>query len=139
LSGSADELDEMTARLDLVDSLAGLVLEVRADQAAVSVGAVRAQTELPLLIIVPAGNASVAAPCVDAGADALVVQAYPQAAAIADGEVFEGVLVGPALAPHTLLALRSIAADTDIPLIAFGGVANPTIAKHCRGRDGSDG
>lgn len=131
LSGSADELGEMTARLDLIESLAGLMLEVQADQAAISVSAVRDQTALPLLVIVPAGNTSVAAACVDAGADALVVQSYPRAAAVVDDEVFDGVLVGPALMPSTLLALRAIAAEVTVPLVAFGGIADSYIARQC--------
>jgi dihydroorotate dehydrogenase (NAD+) catalytic subunit len=131
LSGSADELGEMAARLEFVESLAGLVLEVQADQAAFSVSAVRDQTALPLLVIVPVGNTSVAAPCVNAGADALVVQAYPPAAAVVDGAAFDGVLVGPALVPSTLLALRTIAAEVTVPLVALGGVADPQIARQC--------
>ncbi len=131
LRGCADEVGEMVARLEMIESLAGLVLEVQADQAAVSVAAARDQTALPLLVVLPNGTTQFAASCVDAGADALIVQAYPPAAAIVDGELFEGVLVGPSVAPRTLLALRSIAATVSVPLIAFGGVADAHIAQHC--------
>lgn len=131
LQGTADELAEMVALLESFDMLAGLVLTVHVEQAHIAVTAVRDQTALPVLVMLPAGAAELATECVAAGADALIVQAYPEVSAVAGDEVFEGRLVGPTLAPHTLYALRKVAAQVEVPLLAFGGVADERIAGEC--------
>ncbi len=131
LQGTADELAEMAVHLEALDALAGVVIEVQAEQAQLGVTAVRDQTALPLLVMLPAETPEIAAECVGAGADALIVQAYPHVAAVANGEVFEGQLLGPTLAPRTLHALRRAAELVEVPLLAFGGVADEQIARQC--------
>ena len=131
LQGTADELADIVALLESFDTLAGLVLTVQVEQAPIGVTAVRDQTALPILVMLPAGASELAAECVAAGADALIVQAYPEVSAVAGDEVFEGRLVGPTLAPHTLYALRKVAAQVAVPLLAFGGVADERIAREC--------
>lgn len=131
LQGTADELAEMTALLEAFDMLAGLVIAVEAEHVDLAVTAVRDQTALPVLVTLPSESLGLAGTCVAAGADALIVQAYPRISAVADNEVFDGQLVGPTLAPHTLHALRALAAEVKVPLLAFGGVADDRIARQC--------
>jgi hypothetical protein len=130
LRGVAGELLEMTAQLEPVEGIAGLLIEADEQPIDVVVAAVRAQTTLPLLILLPHDPdlAAIASDVVAAGADALVLCAYPSAAAAGD-MLFEGVLVGPALAPLTLWALLQVKGTVDVPLVAFGGAANIQITQ----------
>ncbi len=131
LSGNPDELSEMAALLEPIESLSGLLLDAVSEQLPAAIAATRDQTQLPILALLPPDLPGSAVDCVAAGADALVVQAYPRGGAIADGELYEGLIVGPALAPRTLLALHSARQLVDVPLVALGGVADERIAQDC--------
>lgn len=144
LQGTADELVTMVAQLEPVEGIAGLLVEiVAAGGLAELVGAMatlRTQTALPLLVLLPqvqavpgAGAAieRVAPELVAAGADALVCASYPLGCATISGDVIEGVVVGPTLAPWTLRSLSLVAAAVDVPLVALGGVADVQLAQHC--------
>ncbi len=133
LRGTADDLIEMATRLETVEGVAGLVLLVRdlfVDQA---VALVRGVTTLPLLQVLPFTPQidEVAVAVVAAGADALVLCGYPPAAAPSGDEIVSGLLVGPALAPWTLRALELVKHAVDVPLIAWGGVADAAITRQC--------
>ena len=88
-------------------------------------------TLLPLLALLPAGGAieARAQEAAHAGVDALVVRAYPPAAALIDDELVAGVLVGPALGPLTVEAVRGARAAVELPLVALGGIVGPAIAR----------
>ncbi len=128
--GTAGELAQMAAQLELVEGVAALLIEVEDDPLASALTAVRAQTLLPLLLSLPptADVAAHASESVPAGADALVVCAYPPAVAVDDAP-FEGLLVGPALVPLTLRALFRVRESVDVPLVASGGAADARIAR----------
>jgi hypothetical protein len=131
LYGTADELSEMVAQLEAVEGIAGLLLEVNEVGIDTAVATVRAQTMLPLLTLLPHGPTIelFAAEAVAAGADALVLCSYPLVTGVSEVP-FEGLLVGPALAPVTLQALRQVKASVDVPLVAIGGVADAELAQH---------
>jgi dihydroorotate dehydrogenase len=129
--GPEDELADMVNQLELLDALAGIVVEVDPTAGARSVAAVRDNTALPVLAQLPHGAFDLAAACVAAGADALVVQAYAPGVGLADGVAFEGVLVGPAQIAWTLRALQLVRAAVDVPLVATGGIADATLARQC--------
>lgn len=133
LRGTPDDLAEMTARLEQVEGIAGII--VQSDDAAgivPAVDAARSQTTLPLLTILPPQfDPATTAEIVAAGTDALIVGAYPPAAVVVDGAVIDGVLVGPTLVPWTIRALQQVASVVNVSLIALGGVADATIARHC--------
>lgn len=136
LRGLIDELVEMVVQLEGVEGISGLLIEVSEPEAAqdptgIAISGLRAQTPLPLLPLLPYSSAieQSAQNCVAAGADALVLCAYPTTTGMAQGEIFEGVLVGPALAPWTLHALAQVRRSVDVPLVALGGVADVAAAQ----------
>lgn len=136
LRGTHDELLEMIIQLEFAEAIGGVLVTLdEADSAPLepSLAALRAQTPLPLVVQLPVTHAVVehAARAAAAGADALVIGGYPQAAAVMNGAFVQGMLVGPTLAPWTLQALHGVAQRTELPLIAYGGVADERIAQHC--------
>jgi len=133
LRGNADELAYMAVQLETVEGVAGLLVAFDETVTAAMVADVRASTPLPLLITLPQRllGASEVAAIVAAGADALVVFGYPRASAMIDGELVDGVLLGPTLAPSTLHGLRVAAEAVTVPRVAWGGIADATIAQHC--------
>lgn len=144
LSGTADELAEMAAGLETVEGVGGLLLHLNVagepTELAAPLAEVRAQTALPLLPLLPQaqhlytpahGIEEVAAQLVAAGADALVCARYPLGCAVIDGQLIEGLLVGPTLAPWTLRTLSLVAHSVTVPLVALGGVADAELAQHC--------
>ena len=144
LSGTDDELTEMAARLETVEGIGGLLLEIQTERGPselpAALATIRTQTALPLLPLLPPAQTGAApqdaldqiAPLLAvAGADALVCASYPLGCTIVDGAVVEGVLVGPTLAPWTLRALALVAPTVDVPLIALGGVADVDLARQC--------
>lgn len=130
LRGGPDEIAAMTEMLDELDSIAGLLIDA-GDAIDAAVKAARSRSALPLLALLPTGDATLAQACVAAGADALVVAAYPHAASEYEHQAFEGSLIGPVLASRTLLALRQVVAAVEVSLIALGGVADVGIARQC--------
>ena len=131
LRGDLDELGEMAQQLERVDGIAGLLIDVINSTLDAVVAAIRSSTLLPLLALLPAGGAieARAQEAAHAGVDALVVRAYPPAAALIDDELVAGVLVGPALGPLTVEAVRGARAAVELPLVALGGIAGPAIAR----------
>lgn len=142
-----DDWTRLAGHLEEESAAAGMELALphgvsRADGANWVRGVRRACT-LPLLARLPTTQAEeLAGPCVEAGADALVIGAAPlvvgRAAGVAgqgpDAAWIEGVLGGPAALPHTLRALRAVAAlDLGAPLVAAGGVTRLEDARHCLG------
>jgi dihydroorotate dehydrogenase (NAD+) catalytic subunit len=134
LRGTPDELAEMSDRLEPLESLAGLIVQPvgSSEACADGVAAVRDRTALPILVLLPPViEAPNIAAIVEADADALIVGAYPSAAASTGDALVEGSLIGPALAPWTLHALHKTRSATDVPLIALGGIASADVARHC--------
>ena len=107
LRGDLDELGEMAQQLERVDGIAGLLIDVIDSTLDAVVAAIRSSTLLPLLTLLPAGGAieARAQEAAHAGVDALVVRAYPPAAALIDDELVAGVLVGSASGPLTVEAV----------------------------------
>jgi dihydroorotate dehydrogenase len=138
-AGSAPEdWDRMATRLEDEPGVAGLELQLphgahRSDAAA-WIGAVRRATTLPVVVKLPTARAvALAAASATAGADALVIGAGALATGLTPGDaMIEGPLAGPAAFPHTLHALRAVAAlDLGLPLIAAGGITRPEDVKLC--------
>lgn len=86
--------------------------------------AVRAATELPILVKLDLANArEIAAACVQAGANVLVIGRAPRGMRIVDGKPWFGRWYGPAAKPFALSAVADIAAlKLAAPIIACGGV-----------------
>ena len=129
-----DDLEALarTARaLESAGAVAGLEVGLPEDASpADAAGLVTAarESELPLLARLPLARAAdLAAACVEAGADALVVGAPPIGSALhpsGSGQVVSGQLYGPALhalAMHALLKVRPL---VDVPLVGCGGIHN---------------
>lgn len=131
LRGDRNELGEMAQLLEPVEGIAGLLIDANESTWSTVVQALRLSTQLPLLALLPAAGAieERAQEAAVAGVDALVVRAYPPATAFLDAALVEGMLVGPALAPLTLEAVRAARAAVDLPLIALGGVVGTAIAR----------
>lgn len=144
LYGTPDELVAMVTQLETVEGIAGLLVHIVVvggpDALVAPLAAIRAQTALPLLVLLPHVQPAVsvettlevvAPQLVAAGADALVCASYPLGCAAIDGRVIEGVLVGPTLAPWTLRSLAIVASAVSVPLVALGGVADAALAQQC--------
>ncbi len=128
VQGDASELDEMATRLENYD-IAGLLVVPEGDTLA-AVRAARQATLRPLLTMLPHGETMlVTAQALEAaGADALVLSAPPRAAAYTDGG-WDGVLLGPAVFPLMLQALRDLGEKVDLPIILLGGIVAPDAAR----------
>lgn len=144
LSGTADDLVEMAAQLETVEGIGGLLLHMTGTdqprELAQGLAAIRAQTALPLLPLLPQAQHVyqpeyaldvIAAQFVEAGADALICAAYPLGSTVIDGRLIEGMLIGPTLAPWTLRTLALVSRAVTVPLVALGGVADATLAQQC--------
>lgn len=145
LGATPDEYAAVAARLDGVDGVAGIELNISSpnaqrggmefgqdpDAAAAVTGAVVRATTLPVIVkLTPnvADIVSVARAAVDAGACALCVINTLQAMAIDAGSgrpvigaTFAG-LSGPAIKPVGLRMLYQVARAVDVPVIGCGGV-----------------
>lgn len=130
---AVDEPDSVrrTARaLATTGTVAALEVEVpdgvTAALAARLIAAVR-DAELPLLAQLPLYDAcDLAAVCVEAGADALVVAAPPVAAARHScGTLVTGRLYGRAVHALVLPVLEQVRTLVNVPLVACGGVHSP--------------
>ena len=137
VAGAADELAQIAARLETLEGVAGVMVQPDGTDPVAAVAAVRAQTPLPLLAVVPAvadaqpSVAAIAADLVAAGADALVAAAYPRGSVVIDEALVDGLLVGPTLIPWTLRTITEISATTSVPIVALGGVADARLAWLC--------
>jgi dihydroorotate dehydrogenase (NAD+) catalytic subunit len=115
----------MAARLERVEGVGGIELQLNpALDAAEAIRAARAATELPLLAKLDLDNAVViAADCVAAGANTLVIGRAPRGMAMVEGKAWYGRLFGPASKPITLRVMAEVAAlKLDAPLVACGGI-----------------
>lgn len=116
---------EMAARLERVPGVAGIELLFNpVMDAASAIRALRAATDLPVLAKLDIDNAhAVAASCVAAGANAVVIGRAPRGMAIVGGRAWYGRLYSPAIRPIALRAVAEIAAlDLGVPLVGCGGV-----------------
>ncbi len=139
LAASAPEdWDRLAGLLEEETAAAALELHLphiahRSDAAA-WIGAVRRACTLPLLVKLPTPRAvALAATCVSAGADALVIGTAALArAAAADGTLISGPIAGPTAFPLTLYALAAVAElALELPLIAAGGITQREDVQRC--------
>lgn len=115
----------MAAQLDGVTGIGGIELHLNPTLAAAeAIRATRAATELPILAKLDLDNArDIAAECIAAGANALVIGRAPRGMTLVDRRAGYGRLFGPAVRPLALRALAEIAAlNLGAPLVACGGV-----------------
>ncbi len=129
--GNGDELLEIVSRLEGVEGLAGLVLEIDVPAIARVVQAIRTRTLLPLLVTLPLVSeaAPLAQEVVAAGADALCIAAAPQGSALQGERVLAGELYGPAVVPLVLHQLALVRSVVEVPLVAQGGISDLTTAQ----------
>lgn len=131
----ADEYAAIAAELEGVEGVAGIELNValHAAHAAQITSAVRAATQLPILVKLPPSPEAeqLAQKVARAGADALTLFApFPAAAPDPDtGALVEGWLLGPATRPLVQPMLRTLAGQLSIPIIACGGIAQSSDAQ----------
>lgn len=137
IAGAADELAHMAAQLETLEGIAGVVVQTDDSAASHAIAAVRSQTPLPLLAVIPhavtleSGPGALATELVAAGADALIASAYPRGSAVTGEDMVDGFVVGPTLIPWTLRALGELSASVTVPLIALGGVGDTRLAQLC--------
>jgi dihydroorotate dehydrogenase (NAD+) catalytic subunit len=122
----------MAARLERVPGVGGIELHLNPTlNAAEAVRATRKAIELPILAKLDLENArDIAAQCIAAGANALVIGRAPRGMAFVDGRAWYGRLFGPAVKPIALRAVAEIAEmKLSAPLIACGGVHSTNDAR----------
>lgn len=115
----------MAQRLEQAAGVAGVELHLNPTiDAAEAIRVTRSASELPILAKLDLENArDIAADCIAAGANALVIGRAPRAMKIIDGQPWYGRLFGPAVKPIALRAVAEIAAlNLNAPLLACGGV-----------------
>ncbi len=116
---------EMAARLERVSGVGGFELHFNTTMdAASAIRALRGATDVPILAKLDLDNsATVAAACVAAGANALVIGRAPRGMAMVNGRPWYGRLYSPTVQPIALRIVAEIAAlDLGAPLVACGGV-----------------
>ena len=112
-------------RLEHVEGVSGIELHLNpALDAADAIRATRAATELPILAKLDLDNAAaIAADCIAAGANALVIGRAPRGMAMVEGRAWYGRLHSPTVKPLALRAVAEVAAlKLAAPLVACGGV-----------------
>jgi dihydroorotate dehydrogenase (NAD+) catalytic subunit len=115
----------MSARVERVEGVGGIELQLNPALDAVdAIRATRAATELPILAKLDLDNAmAIAAGCLAAGANALVIGRAPRGMVMLGGRAWHGRLFGPASKPFALRILAELAAlKLDAPLVASGGI-----------------
>jgi dihydroorotate dehydrogenase (NAD+) catalytic subunit len=122
----AGEARKCVERLEDVENVLAIELGFRHDEdarAAAATVATAAQGLLPVVVQVPfSRTAEFSALAEQAGAQAVSVSAPPRAALTAAEGWFEGRMYGGALCAHTVQAVRALRSETDLPIIAAGGV-----------------
>lgn len=116
---------EMATQVNRTEGASGIELQFNPTMdAPAAIRAVRAATELPILAKLDLDNArNIAADCISAGANALVIGRAPRGMKIVDGKPWFGRLYGPAIKPIALRAVTEIAQmNIGAPLVACGGV-----------------
>jgi len=122
---SAHAWGAMAARLERIPSIGGVQVELNPTMdARALISATRAATELPILAHLDLANArQIAASCVDAGANALVIARAPRGMVLRDGKKWHGRLYAPSVKPLALHALEEIRdLRLEIPLVGCGGI-----------------
>jgi dihydroorotate dehydrogenase (NAD+) catalytic subunit len=122
---SAADWPAMATRLDHEPGIAGIELCLNPTiRAADAIHATRIATELPILAKLDLDQAtSVAADCVAAGANCLVVARAPRGMTIVDGRAWYGRLYAPSVKPIVLRAVAQIAEMGLLaPIVACGGI-----------------
>lgn len=124
-----DEVAACVDKLERVESVAGIELGLRDDEALADaellIRAAAGRARQPVILALPAARAGAFARLASrTGVQALTVCAPPRGANYVDGNWLTGRLYGPALLPQALAAVREIKQQTDLPLIGAGGVHN---------------
>ncbi len=115
----------ISARLERVEGVGGIELQLNPTLDAVdAIRATRAATELPILAKLDLDNAvAIAADCVAAGANTLVIGRAPRGMVMLNGKAWHGRLYGPASKPFALRVAAELAElKLDAPLVGCGGV-----------------
>jgi dihydroorotate dehydrogenase (NAD+) catalytic subunit len=115
----------MSARLERVEGVGGIELQLNPALDAINaIRATRAATELPILAKLDLDNAvAIAADCLAAGANALVIGRAPRGMIMLDDKAWYGRLYGPASKPFALRCIAKVAAlKLDAPLVGCGGI-----------------
>ena len=122
-SQAVNDWAAMARQLDSLVSGIELQFNVTMD-ASEAIRAMRATTELPLLVKLDLDNArDIAADCVQAGANALVIGRAPRGMRLIDGKEWFGRLYGPAAKSFALKTLGEIRyLRLEIPLVGCGGI-----------------
>ena len=129
---------EVARRLSRHGDIAGFLIEVDAREEAATllarVDIVRQVAQLPVLVALPLHRASaLVEPCLQAGADALVIGMPPEGVWTHKGKAVRGYVYGPLLLPLVLATLQQVRGriPTTTPLIAQGGIHAPRDAIRC--------
>ena len=123
-SQSVNDWAAMAEQLENIAGVGGIELQFNPTMdAAEIIRVVRAATDLPILAKLDLDHArDIAADCVAAGANTLVIGRAPRGMRIIDGKPWFGRLYGPAAKPFALAAVAEIAAlKLAAPMIACGG------------------
>jgi dihydroorotate dehydrogenase (NAD+) catalytic subunit len=126
----------MATQIENVAGVGGIELHFNpALDAVEAIRVVRAATELPVLAKLDLDNAhEVAAACVAAGANALVIGRAPRGVKIVDGKARYGRLYAPSVMPLALRAVAEIAEmKLGVPIVACGGVHSANDAREFLG------
>jgi dihydroorotate dehydrogenase (NAD+) catalytic subunit len=121
----AGDWPAMAARLERVPGISGVELHLNPTIRAVeAIHATRAATELPILVKLDLDEvADIAADCVAAGGNCLVIARAPRGMMMVDGRAWYGRLYAPTVKPIILRAVAQIAEmRLPAPLVACGGV-----------------
>jgi dihydroorotate dehydrogenase (NAD+) catalytic subunit len=114
----------MAEQLENIAGVGGIELQMNPVLDAVeAIRAVRASTDLPILVKLDLDHArDIAADCVAAGANTLVIGRAPRGMKMIEGKPWFGRLYGPAAKPFALKTLAEIAElKLAAPIIACGG------------------
>ncbi len=122
----------MAARLERVEGVGGIELHLNPALDAVdAIRATRAATELPILAKLDLDNAvAIAADCVTAGANTLVIGRAPRGMTMVDGKPWYGRMYGAMAKPLALKVLMETKdLRLDAPLVGCGGVHSAADAR----------
>jgi dihydroorotate dehydrogenase (NAD+) catalytic subunit len=124
---TAEEVAACVERLERVESVAGIEIGFRDDEAMGEIEAmIRAAVSgarQPVIVSLPRERTlTVARLAEKAGAQAVTATAPPRGSLWQDGEWVSGRLYGPALLPQSLSLVRELKSQVTLPIIGAGGV-----------------
>ncbi len=122
----------MAARLERVEGISGVELHANPALDVVdAIRATRAATELPILAKLDLDNAvEIAADCINAGANALVIGRAPRGMTMVDGKPWYGRLYGAMAKPLAMKVLAEVRDwGLEFPLVACSGVHSTNDAR----------